>query len=154
MMIDNLQAFIDERAENLAIVYLTRRPDLSIQRMEANRGLDLFVEILENEKPSGQVFGIQLKATAACSPADMPTDLLKDNSLKYAQNLPFPVCLFLFEMEHDRGFYTWLKAPVSREQSEEQNQDLEEWRSLTPDSLNTLIRQVTAWYQQKQQVAA
>jgi gluconate kinase len=39
----DLQDFIDERAEHLAVVYLTRRQDLVIERMRmtADYGLDI-----------------------------------------------------------------------------------------------------------------
>jgi gluconate kinase len=44
----DLQDFIDERAEHLAVVYLTSRQDLVIERMTmaADYGLDILVTIL------------------------------------------------------------------------------------------------------------
>lgn len=42
----DLQYFISERAEHLAVVYLTRRQDLVTERMMVDYGLNLLVTIL------------------------------------------------------------------------------------------------------------
>ena len=150
MMVENLREFISERAENLAIVHLTRRSDLSIQRMRSDQGLDFFVEILEQQKPTGQVFGVELKARETLSQTELPALLLNNKNLKYAQTLPFPVCVFLFEMEGDRGFYTWLKSPLS----EKEAWGPETWKSLNSEALDEIITLVIDWYNQKKRVGA
>jgi hypothetical protein len=58
----DLQEFIHERGENLAIVYLTRCADLLIERITANQGIDLLVTIPQPQLPIGRMFGVQVKA--------------------------------------------------------------------------------------------
>jgi Domain of unknown function (DUF4365) len=62
MMQQELDHFIQERAQHLAIVYLTRSPDLVIERMPAEYGIDLLVTLLSDRSPTGRMFGIQIKS--------------------------------------------------------------------------------------------
>jgi hypothetical protein len=55
----NLEYFIAERAEHLAIVHLTRSQNLAIERLNADYGLDLLASISRDESPTGRIFGIQ-----------------------------------------------------------------------------------------------
>jgi hypothetical protein len=55
--------YLDTRAEYLAIIHLSRRDDLVITKQPdaEEHGFDMLVSICQNQKPTGRVFGIQLK---------------------------------------------------------------------------------------------
>ena len=57
--------YIGERAEALARVYLTRRPDLLVKQEEADYGVDYIVEITKNNRPTRRIFGVLVKARIA-----------------------------------------------------------------------------------------
>jgi len=112
-MKQDLEDFINERAERLAIVYLTRRQDLMIERMTADYGLDFLVTILRDKMSTGRIFGVQVKGRDKAFQDRQQAEKLHSNEKTrlYLQDVPFPVCLFLFTMEDDKGYYQWLKFP-------------------------------------------
>jgi len=151
----DLEYFIDERAEHLAIVYLTRSQDLAVERMKADYGLDMLVTILRDKLPTGRVFGIQIKGRdRAFKDIQQEASLaLPQQEGNYFQDLPFPVCVLFFTMEDDKGYYKWLKYPTGANESLrslEQNQ----WRSLDECQVGQIIEEVNAWYNGKSHSAA
>jgi len=44
-MKQDLKLFIDERAQQLAIVYLTRSRNVAVEKMKADYGLDMLVTV-------------------------------------------------------------------------------------------------------------
>jgi hypothetical protein len=102
------------RAENLALMYLTRRNDLLITKQEI--APDFLVALTNQGTNSGRVFGVEVKATLK-APKQRESELLfrinytfKEYSLY--QVVIFPVCLFFFTMEDDLGYFKWIKQPV------------------------------------------
>ncbi|NEQ18153.1 MAG: DUF4365 domain-containing protein [Moorea sp. SIO3E2] len=151
----DLDYFIGERAEHLAIVYLTSSQDLVVERMKADYGLDMLVTILRDKLPTGRVFGVHIKGRdKAFKDIQQEASLvLSDQEKKYFQDLPFPVCVLFFTMDDDRGYYRWLKYPSESNQSLhtlENNQ----WRSLDQEQVSQIIAEVNAWYNRKHQSAA
>ncbi|MEH2168711.1 MAG: DUF4365 domain-containing protein [Nostoc sp.] len=108
--------YIGRRAESLAVVYLTRRDDLVISQPTPNQGLDFLITITKNGVFTGRLFGIEVKATDSTSSLSKHNDILKLdkerlNRLEKFKDLPFPVCLFFFILENDRGYYKWILEP-------------------------------------------
>ncbi|HAJ58467.1 MAG TPA: hypothetical protein DCP31_03695, partial [Cyanobacteria bacterium UBA8543] len=106
----DLQDFINERAKHLAVVYLTRRQDLVTERMTADYGFDILVTILRDKLPTGRVFGVQVKGQDKAFKDIQELSLsFTGKETNYFLDLPFPVCVFLFTMEDDRGYYRWIR---------------------------------------------
>jgi hypothetical protein len=138
----DLQEFIHERGENLAIVYLTRRSDLLIERITANQGIDLLVTIPQPQLPIGRMFGVQVKALNQAFDHAQANLILPQNAQPTnLHDLPFPVCVFLFSMTDDRGYYCWLKLDPTQS-----TLNMAGWAELEVHSIEPIINQVNAWY--------
>ena len=149
--------YIDQRAEQLAFVYLSRRDDLLINKQAPDALIDYLVTITEHGKYTGKMFGVQVKAQVsiraehrgaafvlALAPPVIPADI------------PFPLCLFVFSMDTDAGYSRWLKAPtvdVTGKATLAVNQQ-NLFKALTRDEFDQIIRSINLWYErQPHQVA-
>src|SRR5438132_382010 len=110
--------YLEERAEQLAIVYLSRRDDLVItkQRAGSDDGIDLLVNLLKTGTNTGRVFGVEVKALRSnrqIQPASKREAVrINLSKVRVPRDIPFPLCLFVFIMETDEGYYRWVKKPV------------------------------------------
>ncbi|MBD2411085.1 hypothetical protein FACHB389_03080 [Nostoc calcicola FACHB-389] len=148
--------YIERRAESLAIVYLTRRDDLIISQATPNQGLDFLITITKDGVYTGRLFGIEVKATDYTSRLSKDNDILKLdkerlNRLEKFQDLPFPVCLFFFILEEDRGYYKWILEPQINEQKQvslhfNENDEL---KKLDDKEIANIISIVNSWYDQR-----
>lgn len=152
----DLQDFINERAEHLAVVYLTRRQDLVIERMTADYGLDMLVTILRDKLPTGRVFGVQVKGQDKAFKDDIQEVSLSftRKETSYFQELPFPVCVFLFTMEDDKGYYRWIKYPVGESNQVLRSIEQDRWHPLDEQEIGQIVDDVKAWYDAKSHSAA
>lgn len=152
----NLQDFIAERAESLAVMYLTRRQDLVIERMKsADYGFDILVTILRDNLPTGRVFGVQVKAqdTAIGNLQDISLSIARQTT-EYLHNVPFPLYLFLFTMEGDKGYYRWLNNVIADSNQVSPVLQKEQWHSLDENGIRQIVDDVNAWYDAKSHFAA
>jgi hypothetical protein len=68
--------------------------------------------------------------------------------LQTFKDLPFPVCLFFFILENDRGYYKWILEPQINEQKQvslhfNENDELKE---LNDKEIANIISIVNSWY--------
>jgi hypothetical protein len=106
--------YVRERAEALAIVYLTDRSDLVVTKPRTNHGLDLIVDLVKEDRPTKRSFGIVLEGTQA-SLTETKANRLLTAALRLHRGegiFPFPVCLFLFGVRNNEAFFTWLAEPI------------------------------------------
>jgi hypothetical protein len=139
--------YLEERAEALALVHLTRRNDLRVTKLNDDYGVDLLVEISRDDLPTGRMFGVILRARLS------PRELSKFDQIntRFTQDVPFPLCLFAFVMENDAAYYRWIKQPlVSREgfHSLAFNHS-EQLNPLTKESMDQIVHEVEQWYNAK-----
>jgi hypothetical protein len=57
--------YLGSRAESLALMYLTRRGDLKIERPSQDYGLDFMVVIPKGQAYSGRILGIETRAAVS-----------------------------------------------------------------------------------------
>jgi hypothetical protein len=120
------------RAEQLAVVHLTRRPDLIVTGLkDADYGIDLLASILKNNQKLGRNLGIRVEASVSKNSLHRRNGHIEIDS-KYSDasslvDVSFPVCLFFFTMEDDRGYWKWMVEPVI---------DLDSHRKLIPSHSN------------------
>ncbi|NEP57920.1 MAG: DUF4365 domain-containing protein [Symploca sp. SIO2G7] len=149
-MKQDIKHFIDQRAENLAVVYLSRSHNLAIERMRTDYGLDMLVTILKDNLPTGRVFGVQVKAQDGLL-QDTPVEIVFNLSPKernYLQELPFPVCALFFTMDDDMGYCKWLRYPTEN-QTNPYSWAQSSWRCLDELPIEQIIKEINAWYDQK-----
>jgi hypothetical protein len=145
----DMRQFLAERAELLAFVYLTRREDVIVNRLaSADSGVDFLVTLTLGGVPTGRMFGVQVKAhegsVASARELHSPGDL----SLRDLADVPLPLCLFVFTMSDDRGYYGWLKEPVVGAPRAPMLRLVDEvsWDELNDAGLARIIGSVNAWY--------
>jgi hypothetical protein len=111
--------YVGQRAELLAQLVLTRRKDVEVISVgEAfDTGIDLFVRI-RHPVMNGQVlpmFGVQVKGTNEPVPNVQFANSYINAGLRHRQTkglFLFPLVLFLFTMDGDIGYYSWLMKPT------------------------------------------
>jgi hypothetical protein len=72
-------------------------------------------------------------------------------TVAFPRDLPFPLCIFMFDMENDEGYYRWLLSPQITNEGEPKvllNQE-NAFRKLSRDELDTMIRLVNDWYEKR-----
>ena len=149
-------SFFEQRAIHLAIMHLTRRDDLVVTQPETDYGVDLLVEISQEHKATGRMFGVQVKTsqrmTMTSDNASGHPDVTFDLELpSIPDDLPFPLCLFLFRMDNDAGYVRWLKAPIVNDEGMPKLGHKQEnlFKFLTKDELDALVEQVNIWYEKR-----
>ena len=154
-MKQDMEHFIGERAENLAVVCLTRSHNLAIERMTSDYGLGMLATILRDNLPTGRVFGIQVKAQdRLIKDARVETILnLSPQERNYLKELPFPVCALFFTMDDDKGYCKWLRYPTEN-RTNLYSLAQAPWRSLDELPVDQIIEDVNAWYDEKSYPAA
>lgn len=150
--------YIEQRAEQLTFVYLSRHDELDIKKQDSDydSGLDFLVSIVENGKYTGKVFGVLVKANLSLEPIQQGISLpnsfiLNIDEPALPEDIPFPLCLFVFAMENDAGYYRWLKEPQfdSKGKPELVLNKVREFKKLTKAELNNIVSQVNLWYEKK-----
>jgi hypothetical protein len=143
--------FVAERMRVMATVVLTRRDDLSISRPpEGEADVDLLVDVRDRHNPGLRRFGVLLRGD---SPPATEVSLKKTlhsalRAIRDLKHIAFPVCLFYFTMEDNRGYFAWIVEPVL---TEEGNPKLASptASSLVPldnGALADIVDRVRAWY--------
>ena len=100
-----------ERAVQLSIIYLTRRDDLHVVRSQDECQPDLMVSILEEGLPTGKYLGIVAKAVSYDNTQAIERTF-RQAKFDAFREAPFPICLFIFSMDKDNGYWTWLRKPT------------------------------------------
>jgi hypothetical protein len=142
--------FVAERARITALVYLTRREDLIVTEETADRAVDLWVTLNTEGKEGHRKFGVELKgAWAAVAPGRINKALQPSmqQMLRY-KPFPFPVVLFFFTMEDNKGWYTWVAEPVvsSDGNFELVQHSVASCRPLDAEAIDEIVAAVDRWY--------
>ena len=154
--------YLGERAEQLAIVYLSRRDDLTITRpTEADYGFDLTVSLMQSGNYTGRIFGVQVKAIRShkqirkASPTGKEF-IIEHKPERIPRDIPFPLCLFVFTMDDDAGFYKWIKKPGASADGIPPLalDDTATFHQLSHEALDQLISEVNQWYEQRLKIPA
>ena len=141
---------MDERARALATLLLTRRPDVLIQDVVGEIGVDLLVQFAQKKDRGLRQFGVELMGSLD------PVDEKHANKVvrpvlrahrEYGP-FPFPVVLFFFTMRIDAGWYTWVAEPVISPDGRAHLplRDDPDCRPLDQDAVNEILDQVNSWY--------
>ncbi len=148
----DLDYFIDKRAEDLAVMHMTRHPELRIERCPDGMGLDILVTIVRDRHSTGRLFGLKVRGQ------DRSIATLKELTiaspipdLENLNDFPFPICELLFTMEDDRGYLRWLKSPTRQNLRLLSDQS---WTVLDQTQLDEMVISVSHWYDEKSRSAA
>ncbi|MFP4436805.1 MAG: hypothetical protein ACLFVO_06115 [Chloroflexaceae bacterium] len=144
--------YIDERAEQLAIVYLTRRDDLAVIHPPGDAtGLDYLVQIQADGRRTTRQFGVTVDGVLTHTLSESrPNDSISNfNSVATGDILPdIPVCALLFVMKSDTGYYRWIREPVVTDSGAVAliPRPDSHFSRLDTAALDRIVAQVNAWY--------
>lgn len=155
-MTKNQPWYLTERAQNLAIISLTENPNVEVMlQQERDAGLDILARLREDGKLRGRFFGVTVKATLAQQSEDQVSQskefYLTKNELPFFDDIPFPVCLFLFTVDNDQGYWAWVKQPILDPVRGPflQLNDHSKLAKLVPDEINAIVSDVAHWYDER-----
>jgi len=149
--------YIDQRAEYLANMYLSRRDDLIVERQNHthDRGVDILTDICHNGTLTGRVFGVRIRAErSGAHITKVSHNLIRYrypvSTLEIIRDIPFPVVLLLMIMEDDSGYYNWINR---KKLDQAVNLSLKTqsvpFERLTEESMNMLINEIDEWYERR-----
>lgn len=103
------------RAESLAKLFLTRSSRdieiLTASTLAEMSGFDLLVRILSATTSETPKFGVEAKGTRQALSGRQALPQFRKITDK-VHNTDLPVCLFLFNVETEKGIYRWLREPI------------------------------------------
>ncbi|MCI0489881.1 MAG: DUF4365 domain-containing protein [Blastocatellia bacterium] len=165
------------RAKSLAIVYLTRRDDISVSGIDSLEDFPgVAVTILEDGSATNRTVIVYFTGKQSIKRTPENADSEVEISFSYEECMVFknsttPVCLFVFSMETDKGFYSWIKEPIVKK-DEDTELVFSEWaknlitkaaekrddvvvkvplsKNLTNKEIDKMIKQVNGWYDKKE----
>jgi len=146
---------IGQRAIQLAIVYFSRRNDLLItQPPEFDYGVDLLISVTQHGQPTGRLFGVQIKASRHLQIKSVSLDKneykIKVATPEVLKDLPFPLCVVVFNMENDDGYYRWVLEPIVRPDNTYLSVNTRDiFKKLTKEELDIIVEQVNQWYEKR-----
>lgn len=157
--------YIAERAEALATVFLTRRGDLEVipsGRYGRDASYDLLVRIATAHTATDTTFGVEVKGVRSVKRRGKNAFLV-NYTRRELRDTGLPICLFLFAVDDEQGYYRWLFEPVisSHDKAElhigmtithddpaqhERIVARDEFAPLTDHAIDTIVEQVKHWY--------
>ena len=139
-----------ERARALAIICLTRRTDLIVRDEAADIGVDLLVSVHSEHTFGLRFFGVKLRSGWAAKTAESANAGLRPSMKKMLRYGPFPlpVALFLFTMEDNRGWYTWVAEPATDAAgiAKLRQHDEAHCQPLVEHAVDEIVESVNRWY--------
>ncbi|QTA87559.1 DUF4365 domain-containing protein [Desulfonema magnum] len=149
--------YIDQRAEYLANMYLSRRDDLIIERQNHthDRGIDILIDICHSGTLTGRVFGVRIRAERSASHIrrvshNLITYRYPVSTLEIIRDIPFPVVLLLMVMEDDSGYYNWInRTKLDQAVNLSLKTQSVPFERLTEESMNMLINEIDEWYERR-----
>ncbi len=144
------ERLIGERIRAVAIVYLTRRPEITIHEETKDIGIDLLAFITPEDKAGVRQFGVQLKGIWEDVTAEQANRALRPTMRAMLRHgpFPFPLILFFFTMEKNQGWYTWMAEPLVSPQGGVELPIHREahCRPLDDRAVDEIVARVNAWY--------
>lgn len=155
------------RAETLATIYLTRHDDLDVipeSRFSRNARFDLRVMVIDTDAPDDTAFAVETKGVHhAVVPKRNRFRIRYETNLIHPSDLP--ICVFLFDVDTEEGYYLWLFEPVLsgdhvrlrphpafanlRAPSNGRFIVLAEFARLDDAAIDEIVRRVKEWYRAK-----
>ncbi len=144
--------FLTERTRALAIMHLTRRDDLKVMNPgdAEDHGIALLVNLEKPSSRSLRPFGVALDASVSPTTEVRLNKALRSRIRTFLRSgdYPYPVCLFYFTMQDNKGYFTWLGEPVVTKEGQPQllRREKPDCKPLEREALDAIVGQVDCWY--------
>lgn len=148
--------YLVERAEGLAVIYLTEDSRVEVSRSrDVLSGLDIVATLRENGRPGARLFGVEVKAARTHEPGrDNPkprTWSVPSSHTSFFRDIPFPVCLFYFTVDDDQGLWGWIQKPITNVDAGPRlvfNERVP-LSLLTAPDVTRIVSEVDRWYDER-----
>jgi hypothetical protein len=148
-MTDQKPWYFEERAEQLAIMLLTRLEGVQVSRMGADPGVDLLVTI-DSQHSAGRLFGVEVKATKKMSSLVNSNGILKRDLAtrleKATKHYTFPVGVLIVEVISDAARFGWILKPEAGQAIYTGNIHTQ---VATKEVMRRSLEEVKRWYQRR-----
>ena len=145
--------FKDLRLPSLAIMHLTRRPDLRVSQEVRVDGkiLDLMVEIVDGNGPAWKRFGVYLQGTTSPITIEQANKALNASLRRFLDDYgepTLPFCVFYFAVGEGQGFVTWIAEPLVKDGLPTlKYHDKTDFKVLDQDALDRIVDQVNSYFE-------
>ncbi len=143
-------SFVERRAHALAMVLLTSRDDLKVISVNDDAGIDLIVSLTKHQHATFRQFAVILKGSARkLDSARVASQILnsKSSAREDFEAASTPICVFLFSMSGDRGFFAWRCEPItSGGLPKLRPHSMLECTELNEKTLQEIVDRVDAYY--------
>lgn len=145
--------FKDLRLPSLAIMHLTRRSDLRVERgvRVGGKVLDLMVEIVDGDGPAWKRFGVHLRGTTSPVTIEHANKALTLSLRRFLDDYgepTLPFCLFYFAVGEGRGLVAWIAEPMVEGGSPTlKYHDKAEFVELDQEALDRIVDRVNSYFE-------
>ena len=143
-------SFLRNRAEALAVVALTRRPEIYLQRGAKWSGFDLCGSLIENGSPNQQVFGVRVFPYEGDLDSARVRRIVRKSkeSATPPHALEIPELLLMTDVVRDEVRYVWLKKPdkTTNEAHSLVSPSRTDVKELDAAALEEVVNSVRNWY--------
>jgi hypothetical protein len=146
---ERFEQFKAEQLRVLAGIVLTRRNDLKLGTPRMGSGIDLLVNVEQEDNSMALAFGVVLRGTITASSLVEVDALLTpmQEQFQESRKLPYPACIFLFNLSELQGYVSWLAEPVLIDGAPKLvHHTKARCQQLTTEVLNDLVDRVVTWY--------
>ncbi len=141
---------INRRANAMAHVLLSSRSDLIVADGEKALGVDLVISIVKPDRYSFRQFGVILLGhVESFESADLAGEIMETHLRDHqsTEGVVTPVCVFLFNMTGDLGYFAWLFEPLKTKQGPKlRRADKLVCQVLDQKSIDLIVRRVNEYY--------
>jgi hypothetical protein len=119
------------------------------------------VSLTKDDKYTGRVFGVEVKALRSHKQVRQVSPNEDEFQIEVRQigilkDIPFPLCLFVFTMDNDEGFYKWIKKPIygTDKPSQLAVDETRTFKRLSNKALDDIIEEINSWYENRLKISA
>lgn len=148
-MSDHDSWYLDERAEQFAILLLTRLDNVRVERRAEHRNVDLWVTI-NPDQHGERIFGVEVKAVRKLNAFVNSNGMVKKERAfrigERVRDYPFPVGLFIVDVISDAARFGWVLKPETLAPKFTGQIHTDE---ATTDVLRRAVDEVLRWYSRR-----
>lgn len=107
-------SLVGRRAEAMAMVYLTTRPEIQMIGLGEGEEVDGFARIDRGDSRPGAIFAVIVRGTAKPLSSPKTADTYLSGTFKRFENGPpffMPLLILCFSMHDDAGYVAWMVEP-------------------------------------------
>jgi hypothetical protein len=142
--------YVKQMADALALVHLTLLSKVSVSPFDSDSRVDFLVKVTGSKGSSRRTFGVIVKGTIdLIESEEQANEKLNAMEKEWKTVLvPMPVCLFLFSVKNNDGFYAWKFEPViDHDRPRLVSHATFHSKKLDAEAMNEIIDAVERWHE-------